>query len=186
MPHGLTLCSHFLHSLCNFVHILCAHFFACLIYTSKCFGRTGHHQVYKMLGWRNLPSAITLFCCSINIENVTQHHIHLMMAVRPKRRHNDCLLRAMFMAASTEYDRGYVHIATELIYLLIMGNHVGEMWGSSFYREWTARPPCIDRRYRQLHGAGSRDAKNSRLLMWLMGRYKVPCGLPVVVYGREV
>lgn len=36
------------------------------------------------------------------------------------------------MAASTEYDRGYVHIATELIYLLIMGNHIGETWGHRF------------------------------------------------------
>jgi hypothetical protein len=66
------------------------------------------------------------------------------------------------MAASTEYDRAYVHIATELIYLLIMGNHIGEMRGSSFYREWTGCLPCIDRRRCLLHGTGSRDAKNSQ------------------------
>jgi hypothetical protein len=64
IPHGLTLCSHFLPSLCIFVHILCSHFFS-LIYTTTCFGLTGHHQVRKMLAWRNMLSANTLFCCSI-------------------------------------------------------------------------------------------------------------------------
>jgi hypothetical protein len=48
----VTLCSHSLLSLCNFVDILIftlpqLHLFS--IYSTSCFGLTGHHQVYKML-----------------------------------------------------------------------------------------------------------------------------------------
>jgi hypothetical protein len=81
-----------------------------------------------------------------------------------------------FMAASTEYDRGYVHIVAELIYLLIMGNHIGEIWGRRFI--------ASGRGVVRSMALGSRHAKNGRLLM---GRYKMPCGLRIVVCnGRDV
>jgi hypothetical protein len=92
------------------------------------------------------------------------------------------------MAASTEYDRSYVHIATELIYLLIMGNHIGEMRGHHFIVSGrrARRVSTVDAVCSVALGLAMRRIA-SRLLMWLMGRYEVPCGLPIVVCnGGEV
>jgi hypothetical protein len=72
----LTSCSHFLPSLYSvFLHILIftlQHVRLFSLYNATCFGRTDHHQVYKILEYRNLMLCYHTVLLYISMQNASK------------------------------------------------------------------------------------------------------------------